>query len=48
MIDIIINGQLACTCLSELVNLFVQALVPNLGIGYKIETKQHEEKKEAE
>ena len=47
MFEIVINGQVACICLPELVNLFVQALVPNLGIGYKIETRKQEEKKEA-
>ena len=47
MIEIIINGQLAVICLPELANMIVQTIIPNLGLGYKIETKQHEEKKEA-
>lgn len=47
MVDIIINDQLAVVCLPELVNLLVQTIIPNLAPGYKIETKQHEEIKEA-
>lgn len=43
MIEIIINDKLAAICLPELVNIFVQTLVPQLGIEYKIETKQHKE-----
>ncbi len=46
MIEIIVNGQLVAICLPELVNLIVQALVPNLAPGYKIETKI-QQKKEA-
>jgi len=46
--EIIVNGQLACTCLPELVNLFVQTLIPNIGAEYKVEVKKHEEKKDAE
>lgn len=48
MFEIIINGQVACICLPELVNLFVQALVPNIGLEYKLEVKKQEQKKEAE
>lgn len=46
MIEILINGQVAAICLPELVQLFVSALVPNIGLEYKIETRKHEEKKE--
>lgn len=44
MIDIFVNGKLACVCLPELVNLFMQVLVPNIGLEYKVEVKKHEEK----
>lgn len=44
MIDIIINGKLTTTCLPELVPLYIQALVPNIGIEFSIQTKKHEEK----
>ena len=44
MIDIIIKGQLAVTCLPELAPLIVQMLVPQIGPEYTIETKQHKEK----
>lgn len=47
MIDIIIKGQLAVTCLPELAPLIIQMLIPQIGIEYTIETKKHEEKKEA-
>lgn len=46
MIEILINGQVAAICLPELVNLFVQALIPNIGLEYKIETRRQQEKKE--
>jgi len=48
MFEIIINGQVACICLPELVNLFVQALTPNIGLEYKLEVRKQEQKKEAE
>lgn len=41
MIDIYIKGQLAITCLSELVSPILQSLIPMLGIEFKIETKHH-------
>lgn len=44
MIDIIIKGHLAVTCLPELAPLIVQMLVPQLGPEYSIEVKQHKEK----
>lgn len=44
MIDIIIKGQLAVTCLPELAAMIVQMLVPQLGPEYSIEVKQHKEK----
>lgn len=44
MIDIIIKGQLAVTCLPELASLIVQMLVPQLGPEYSIEVKEHKEK----
>ena len=44
MIDIIIKGQLAVTCLPELAPLIVQMLIPQIGLEYSIETKQHKEK----
>ena len=43
MIEIIVNDHLAVICLPELVAIFVQALVAQLGVQYKIETKQHKE-----
>ena len=46
MIEILINGQVVAICLPELVNLFVQALLPNLGVEYKIITRKSEQKKE--
>lgn len=47
MFEIIVNGKLATVCLPELVAVYVQALVPNLGLEYSIQVKKHEEKKEA-
>ena len=41
MIDIYIKGQLAITCLPELVSPILQSLLPMLGVEFKIETKQH-------
>lgn len=46
MIDIIINGQLACTCLPELVTMFLQTLIPNIGLEVKIETRKHQDKED--
>lgn len=46
MIEILVNGQVAAICLPELVNLFVQALIPNIGLEYKIETRKQEKKED--
>lgn len=46
MIDIYIKGQLAITCLPELVSPILQTLVPMLGLEFTIETKQHVEAKD--
>ena len=48
MIEILVNGQIAAICLPELVNLFVSALIPNIGAEYKIEVRKQVEKKDAE
>lgn len=47
MIDILINDTLAVTCLPELSPLIVQMLVPQIGVKYKIEVKEHQEQEEA-
>lgn len=44
MIDIIIKGKLAVVCLPELAPLIVQMLIPQLGVEYSIEVKEHKEK----
>lgn len=45
MIDIIIKGQLAATVLPELVPILIQALVPQIGLEFTIETKHHVDSK---
>lgn len=45
MIDIYIKGQLAITCLPELVSPILQSLLPMLGLEFTIETKQHVDSK---
>lgn len=47
MIEILINGQVTAICLPELVQLFVSALIPNIGVEYKIETRKQEKKEES-
>lgn len=44
MLDILVNGKLACTCLPELANLIMQVLVPNIGLEYTVQVRKHEEK----
>ena len=44
MIDVFVNGKLACTCLPEIATMIVQMLVANIGLEYKVEVKKHEEK----
>ena len=46
MIDIIIKGQLAATVLPELVPIIIQALVPQIGLEFTIETKRHQDKED--
>ena len=46
MIDILIKGQLAITCLPELVSPILQSLLPLLGVEFTIETKQHVDAKD--
>ena len=43
MIEILVNNTVVAICAPELVSLFVSALIPNIGLEYKVETHKHTE-----